>query len=339
MKTSIVILNWNTADYLRRFLPALLSSAEGCDAEVVVADNASADASLEVMASEFPSVRVIALDKNYGFTGGYNRALKEIEAEYYVLINTDVEVSPGWLEPLTEYMDAHPECGACGPKLLSYSDRESFEYAGAAGGFIDRYGYPFCRGRLLSSVEKDEGQYDGAPASVLWASGACLMVRSSVFHALGGFDEDFFAHFDEIDLCWRMLLSGWKVAMIPASAVYHIGGGTLPQDSPFKLRLNFRNNLLTLWKNLPATIGIRKARCRIFQRMILDGLAAAVYLFTCRWSSFKAVLEAHREFRRLRKAPAAAESHPVDGIYPGSILFDRIFRKNRIFAFCRKEKV
>ena len=338
MKTSIVILNYNTADYLRRFLPPLLDSIKGLDAEVVVADNASADASLEVMASGFPSMRVIALDRNYGFTGGYNRALSEVDAELYVLINSDVEVPAGWLEPLTAYMDAHPECGACGPKLLSFADRSSFEYAGAAGGFIDRYGYPFCRGRLLTTSEKDEGQYD-TQRLVHWVSGACIMVRSKVFHALGGFDEDFFAHFDEIDLCWRMQLAGWKVASVPSSVVYHIGGGTLPQTSPFKLRLNYRNNLLTLWKNLPATFGPRKARLRLTARMLLDGVAAAVYLLKGQWSSFPQVWKAHREFRRLRGKVTPASGHKVDGLYPGCILFDRIFRKNRIFAFCRKENI
>ena len=338
MKTSIVILNYNTADYLRRFLPPLLDSIKGLDAEVVVADNASADASLEVMASGFPSVRVIALDRNYGFTGGYNRALSEVDAELYVLINSDVEVPAGWLEPLTAYMDAHPECGACGPKLLSFADRSSFEYAGAAGGFIDRYGYPFCRGRLLTTSEKDEGQYDTVE-NVHWVSGACIMVRSKVFHALGGFEEDFFAHFDEIDLCWRMQLAGWKVTSVPSSVVYHIGGGTLPQTSPFKLRLNYRNNLLTLWKNLPATVGPRKARLRLMARLLLDGIAAIVYILKGQWSSFPQVWKAHREFRRMRGAVTPAAGHRVDGLYPGCILFDRIFRKNRIFAFCRKENI
>ena len=338
MKTSIVILNYNTADYLRRFLPPLLESIKGQDAEVVVADNASTDSSLEVMAAEFPSVRVIALDRNYGFTGGYNRALREVEAELYVLINTDVEVPSGWLEPLVGYMDEHPECGACGPKLLSFADRRRFEYAGAAGGFIDRYGYPFCRGRVLTLTEEDNGQYD-SPRLVHWVSGACLMVRSEVFNGLGGFDDDFFAHFDEIDLCWRMQLAGWKVAAIPSSAVYHIGGGTLPQTSPFKLRLNYRNNLLTLWKNLPATVGPRKAKLRLTERMLLDGLAAIVYLLKGQWSSFTAVWTAHREFRRMRGKAIEAKGCKVEGLYPGSILLDRIFRKNRIFAFCRKDNI
>ena len=338
MKTSIVILNYNTADYLRRFLPPLLDSVRELDAEVVVADNASGDSSLEVMASGFPSVRVIALDRNYGFTGGYNRALSEVKAELYVLINSDVEVPAGWLEPLVDYMDSHPECGACGPKLLSEADRGRFEYAGAAGGFIDRYGYPFCRGRLLTTTEKDEGQYD-FPREVHWVSGACLIVRSEVFHGLGGFDEDFFAHFDEIDLCWRMQLAGWKVASVPSSVVYHIGGGTLPQTSPFKLRLNYRNNLLTLWKNLPATVGPRKAQLRLTARMLLDGIAAVVYLLKGQWASFPQVWKAHKEFRQLRGKVTPAAGHQVDGLYPGCILFDRIFRKNRIFAFCRKKDI
>ena len=203
MKTSVVILNYNTRDYLRQFLPGLIGSCKELDAQVVVTDNASTDGSVAMMQAEFPQVPLIVLDRNYGFTGGYNRALEGIEAEYYVLINSDIEVPSGWLKPLVAWMDSHPSCGACGPKLLSYAQRDTFEYAGAAGGLVDRYGYPFCRGRVMQRIEKDNGQYD-SPAEVLWASGACLMVRSGVWKALGGLDERFFAHMEEIDLCWRM---------------------------------------------------------------------------------------------------------------------------------------
>ena len=336
MKVAVVILNYNTRDYLRKFLPGLLASCQGLDAQVMVADNASADDSLQLMKSVFPDVPLRVLDKNYGFTGGYNRALKDVDAEYYVLINSDIEVPQEWLKPLIEWMDSHPDCGACGPKLLSYHQRDSFEYAGAAGGKLDKYGYPFCRGRILQLVEKDHGQYD-QPANVLWVSGACLMVRASLWKELGGLDERFFAHMEEIDLCWRMQLRGWKVTLVPQSYVYHIGGGTLPNESPFKLRLNFRNNLLLLENNLPATFvaqgrkekaARRKTRMRIFLRMCLDGMSALVYLFTGRWSFFRSVVQAHWEYRHLRKR-GEIPSHPhfPEGLYNGWVVPRGLFGK------------
>ena len=328
MKTAVVILNYNTRNYLEQFLPGLVASCEGLDAQVIVADNASADSSADFMQSHFPEVPLIVLEKNYGFTGGYNRALQMIEADYYVLINSDIEVPKGWLGPLVEWMDSHPECGACGPKLLSWHQRDTFEYAGAAGGLLDRYGYPFCRGRIMQKVEKDHGQYD-QPADVLWCSGACLMVRSSVWKALGGLDDRFFAHMEEIDLCWRMQLRGWKVTMVPSSYVYHIGGGTLPNESPFKLRLNYRNNLLMLENNLPATLGSRfKTRIRIFTRMCLDGLSALVYLLKGKWSFFRAVIQAHLEYRRLRRpGEMIPNARKPDGLYKGWIVPVGLFGK------------
>ena len=329
MKTAVVILNWNTRNYLREYLPALISSTEGLDAEVIVADNASTDGSLEMLSEEFPHVRRIPLDRNYGFTGGYNRALAQVEADYFVLINSDIEVPDGWLRPLTDWMDTHPGCGACGPKLLSMHDRNTFEYAGAAGGLIDKYGYPFCRGRVMSKVEKDEGQYD-TPADVFWVSGACLMVRSHLWKELGGLDDRFFAHMEEIDLCWRIQLAGYRVTVVPDSFVYHIGGGTLPNDSPFKLRLNYRNNLLMLENNLARTFraqgydvygALGKARRRILVRMLLDGLSAVNYLITKKWASYKAVVKAHAEYRRLRRKTtpdevASQKESAIHGWYP-----------------------
>ena len=334
MKTAVVILNYNTADYLQRFLPGLVASCEGLDAQVIVADNASKDGSVALMQERFPQVPLIVLEENYGFTGGYNRALAQVEADYYVLINSDIEVPKDWLKPLVEWMDSHPLCGACGPKLISYQQRDTFEYAGAAGGRLDKYGYPFCRGRILQKVEKDHGQYD-EPADVLWCSGACLMVRASVWKTLGGLDERFFAHMEEIDLCWRMQLRGWKVTMVPQSFVYHIGGGTLPNESPFKLRLNFRNNLLLLENNLPATFAAggvtharRKTRRRIFLRMCLDGLSALVYLVTRRWSFYQAVVQAHKEYRQLRR-PGEIPPNPQmpEGLYNGWIVPKGLFGK------------
>ena len=329
MKTAVVILNYNTRQYLERFLPDLIASCEGLDAQVIVADNASSDGSVELMKERFPEVPLIVLDQNYGFTGGYNKALQQIEAEYFVLINSDIEVPSDWLRPLSDWMDAHPECGACGPKLLSYARRNHFEYAGAAGGLMDSFGYPFCRGRILQHIEKDEGQYD-TPADVLWVSGACLMVRAQLWKALGGLDERFFAHMEEIDLCWRLQLNGYKVTMVPYSQVWHIGGGTLPNESPFKLRLNFRNNLLLLENNLPATFVADgagpgwarvKTRLRIFARMCLDGGSALVYLFTGRWTFFRSVVTAHQEYRRMRRPGVIPEKpQKPEGLWGGWIV-------------------
>lgn len=326
MKTAVVILNYNTKDYLRKFLPGLIASCRRLDAQVWVADNASSDGSVKLLQEEFPEVPLILLEENFGFTGGYNRALRMIQADYYLLINSDIQVPEGWLGPLVEWMDSHPECGACGPKLLSYHDHGSFEYAGAAGGYIDRYGYPFCRGRIMQKLEKDNGQYD-TPADVLWVSGACLMVRSSIWKELGGLDDRFFAHMEEIDLCWRMQLRGWKVNVVPASYVYHIGGGTLSNENPRKLFFNFRNNLLLLENNLPSTLGSHsKARRRIFTRKCLDGISAIVYFLKGKWSFASAVLKAHRDYRRLRR-PGELLQNPrkPDGIYNGWIVPKGLF--------------
>ena len=350
MKTALVILNWNTREYLRRWLPALLRS----EADVWVADNASTDGSLEMLAEEFPQVRTIALDTNYGFTGGYDRAFEQIakvaDYQYYVLINSDVEVPDGWLTPLEDWMDSHPECGACGPKILAMDADGGrtcrFEYAGAAGGLIDRYGYPFCRGRVLSRTETDEGQYD-SPADVLWVSGACMMTRASLWHKLGGLDDRFFAHMEEIDYCWRAQLAGWKVNVVPSSKVWHLGGGTLPQGSPFKLKLNFRNNLLLLEDNLMATFvaggtsrrtAACKARLRIFARMVLDGGSAAVYLLTGRAEAFRAVVSAHKEYRKLKAGDAAGASaeRVPDGLRDICLLPLSALKGKGIFEYLRQ---
>lgn len=339
MKTAVVILNWNTKEFLRRFLPGLIESVKGMDAEVIVADNASTDGSAELMKVQFPEVRTINLDDNYGFTGGYNRALQEIEAQYYVLLNSDIEVTPDWLDPLVRWMDNHPECGACGPKLHSWYDRDSFEYAGAAGGMLDRWGYPFCRGRVMKKVEKDHGQYD-SPADVFWITGACLMTRSSLWKELGGLDSRFFAHMEEIDYCWRLQLKGHKVTVVPQSLIYHVGGGTLSNDSPFKLKLNYRNNLLMLQNNLAKTLvsdgkspskALREASGRIFQRKCLDGCSAAVYLLTGRFKCFKAVIEAHKEAglmsRCVTEDISIYKGAKICGRYDGSIIFASITGK------------
>jgi len=256
MTTAIVILNWNGRHFLEKYLPCLLESVEGLtDVRVVVADSASTDSSLQMLAERFPQIHTVPLDKNYGFAGGYNRALQHLEDDCFILLNSDVEPDRDWLYPLLEWMEFHPECGICGPKLHMMSQRERFEYAGAAGGLIDHFGYPFCRGRVLRRTETDNGQYD-IPSEVFWTSGAAFMIRSSLFFSLGGFCEDFFAHMEEIDLCWRARLQGWTVCAVPRSVVYHLGGGSLPQDSPQKLLLNYRNNLLMLSRNLPQTCAL-----------------------------------------------------------------------------------
>ncbi|MBO7397005.1 MAG: glycosyltransferase family 2 protein [Bacteroidales bacterium] len=337
MKTAVVILNYNTREYLERFLPALCASCEGLDAQVVVADNASSDGSADFMKEKWPEIPLICLDGNYGYTGGYNRALAMLDATYYVLINSDIEVPADWLSPLVDWMDSHPECAACAPKLLDWNNRGRFEYAGAAGGYLDLWGYPYCRGRILQMIEEDHGQYD-EPARVLWASGACLMVRAAVFHGLGGFDERFFAHMEEIDLCWRMQLEGFKIDIVPSSKVWHIGGGTLPNNSPFKLRLNFRNNLLLLENNLARTFRAShpmwtddkcyfRARRHIIWRMLLDGGSALVFLLTGRKEFFKAVIQAHKEYRQLRsKASLEGQAHlAIEGLSERPVVLTALF--------------
>ena len=295
MKVAVVILNWNGEAMLRRFLPTVVRYS--CDeAERWVADNASDDASVQLLREHFPSVRLIQLDKNYGFAEGYNRALAQIEAEYYVLLNSDVEVTHHWLTPLVEYMDAYPDVAACQPKLLSEANRDYFEYAGASGGFIDRYGYPFCRGRIFNTVEEDNGQYDYI-IDILWATGACMLIRSADYREVHGLDGRFFAHNEEIDLCWRLRQRGRRIVCIPESEVYHVGGGTLPKSNPMKTFLNFRNNLTMLYKNLPD--GELKGVMRV--RRVLDYVAALKMLVADRsWADFKAVVKARRAFYRWR---------------------------------------
>ena len=319
MDVAVVILNWNGRALMERFVPVLLDNIPKENCFVVVADNASTDDSLPWLQANYPQVEVIALDQNYGFAGGYNRALKMVEADYYVLLNSDVEVSPGWLETLVDFMEDNPDVGVCQPKIRSVARRDCFEYAGAAGGYIDRYGYPFCRGRILSNIEKDNGQYD-EPDQCFWASGACMMVRSDLYHYLGGLDELFRAHMEEIDFCWRAKLAGHQVWAVPRAVVYHVGGGSLDASSPRKLYLNYRNSLLMLQKNLP----VHERGKVMAARKFMDFCASLVYLFTGRWSYFKAVWQAKRDFRRL--APEVEVSSFTEdgndiGLYYGSIIF------------------
>lgn len=294
-KIAIVILNWNGQKMMEQYLPSVVKYSAD-EAAVIVADNASTDSSMEMLSRHFPMVRQIKLDRNYGFAEGYNRALREVEAEYYLLLNSDVEVTHHWLTPLTEFMDSHPDVAACQPKLLSMNRRDNFEYAGAAGGLLDRYGYPFCRGRIFDTVEQDEGQYDDT-ASVVWATGACMMVRSADYWKAGGLDGRFFAHCEEIDFCWRLRIMGRKVCCVPDSEVYHLGGGTLPKGNPMKTYLNFRNNLTMLYKNLPD----KDLRHVMRVRWFLDYLAAwEMLLLKHSLGDFKAVYRARRDFAKWK---------------------------------------
>ena len=298
-KVAVVILNWNGCGMLRRFLPGVVCHTEADGGVVWLADNGSTDDSVEMVSREFPSVRLIRLEENFGFAEGYNRALAQLEAEYIVLLNSDVEVTEHWLRPLVDYMDAHPEVAACQPKLLSHRHRNCFEYAGASGGFIDRYGYPFCRGRVMGVVEEDRGQYDKV-VPVFWASGAALFIRRKDYWEAGGLDGQFFAHMEEIDLCWRLRARGRGLVCISQSVVYHVGAATLKRENPHKTFLNFRNNLLMLYKNLPQEELASVMRVRT----LLDYLAVLNFLLHFQWSNVKAVLRARRAFHALKDSYA-----------------------------------
>ena len=295
-KLAIVILNWNGAKMLRQYLPSVLEYSRD-EAVVYVADNASTDESITLLKEQFPEVKLILLEKNWGFAEGYNKALQQVDAEYYLLLNSDIEVTEGWLTPMLAFMDAHAEVAACQPKLLSIYQRDSFEYAGACGGYLDRYGYPFCRGRVFDVVEKDQGQYD-EPAKIHWATGAALLVRARIYKEVGGLDGRFFAHQEEIEMCWRMRIRGYQLYCLPESKVYHVGGGTLPKSNPMKTYLNFRNNLTMLYKCLPEKDLKPVMRLRWF----LDYLAAFQTLILNRnVGDFKAIFRARRDFKRWRK--------------------------------------
>ena len=324
-KVSVVILNWNGVEMLRKFLPGVVEHSQGEGVEVCVADNASTDASCEVLRKEFPEVRLIELAENYGFAEGYNRAFQQVEAEYVVLLNSDVEVTPGWLLPLCTYMDAHPETAACQPKLRSERNKECFEYAGAAGGYLDIYGYPFCRGRIFDVVEEDKGQYDSV-ASVFWASGAALFIRLKDYREVGGLDGRFFAHMEEIDLCWRLGSRGRGLVCVPQSVVYHVGAATLKKESPRKTFLNFRNNLLMLYKNLPEAELKRVLRIR----GLLDIVAMVVFFLKGEKDNAKAVIQARKEFKQLRPSFLASREenlkHAVTDDVQGKCSFSILWK-------------
>lgn len=295
-KCAVIILNWNGIELLKQFLPTAAEYTISPDADLIVADNGSTDGSVEWVRTNFPQVKVIEFAENYGFAEGYNLAIADC-ASYplSLLLNSDVEVTPDWLSPLLDYMDKNPDCGALQPKIRSFRHREMFEYAGAAGGYLDKNGYPFCRGRLFGFVEKDEGQYDSV-ADVAWASGAALLVRTDLYEKAGGLDARFFAHMEEIDLCCRIRAAGYKIACVPASVVFHVGGASLAKGNPRKTYLNFRNNLLLLHKNMPA----RKGKKRLFIRRMYDSLAWLMFMAKFDFANARAILKAHADFRKMR---------------------------------------
>jgi GT2 family glycosyltransferase len=335
IKTAVVILNWNGRKLLSRFLPDVVSNTVSDDTAVYVADNGSDDDSVEWIESHQPEVKVIRLDRNYGYAGGYNRALKQIEAEYYILLNSDIRVESGWAGQLTTFMDMHPGVGACQPKIRSLDRPAAFEYAGAAGGFLDWLGYPFCRGRILDTIEDDRGQYVDTH-EIFWASGSCMAVRASAFEECDGFDDYFFLHMEEIDLCWRMQNAGLSICYVPDAIVWHLGGGTLGYGSPMKTYYNFRNSLIMMAKNLPA----RHLRRTIFIRQLLDGMAALILLFREGRASAAAILRAHRHFRGQHMAiktfraltPQADMYHTPHTMMNKSVLFEYYIRGRKRFS-------
>jgi GT2 family glycosyltransferase len=326
-KIAVVILNWNGAKLLEQFLPSVLEYSD--EAKIYVVDNASTDTSIEVITAQFPSVTIIQNDGNYGFASGYNVALEQVEEEYYALVNSDVEVTKNWLTPILSIFDSEPKIGIIQPKILDYKRKDYFEYAGAAGGYIDQFGYPFCRGRIFDTLEKDNGQYDDE-TEIFWASGACFFIRKEIYRKLNGFDCEFFAHQEEIDLCWRAFNLGYKAKYTSKSVVYHVGGATLHESNPKKTFLNFRNSLLMLTKNLPKN----KLVSIIFVRLLLDGLAGIQFLFKGKFNHFWVIIKAHFHYYHLinktlkkRKAPQSENYY-----YIKSIVYKYFVKNGTIFG-------
>lgn len=326
-RLAVIILNWNGVGLLRQFIPSASRFTSGEDVDLIVADNGSTDESVAWLKENHPEVKILELPENYGFAEGYNRAIEATAYPYTLLLNSDVEVTDGWWQPLLKFMEEHPDVGALQPKIKSFAHPDSFEYAGAAGGYLDKLGYPYCRGRLFDIVEKDEGQYDGEPVDVTWASGAALLVRTDLYRKLGGLDARFFAHMEEIDLCCRMIAAGKRVVALMDSEVFHVGGASLNQGNPKKTYLNFRNNLLLLHKNLPAP---KRGRILFFRRL-MDTLAFGMYVAKFDFANARAILRAHNDFRRMRKEYAVDANLSSDRILSDRlIVFDRyLFGKKR----------
>lgn len=326
---AVIILNWNGLHLLKQFLPTAAQHSITSDTDLIVADNGSTDESVKWVEDNFPQVKVLKLDKNYGFAEGYNKVINATRYRYTVLLNSDVEVTAGWTEPLLHYMRHNPDIGALQPKIRSWRDRNSFEYAGAAGGFLDKLGYPYCRGRLFASIEIDHGQYDGDPIDVCWASGAALMVDTELYLSVGGLDSRFFAHMEEIDLCCRIHAAGRRVMALSDAVVYHVGGASLEQGNPQKTYLNFRNNLLLLHKNMPAKEGRRK----LFIRRLYDTLAWGMFILKFDFANANAILRAHRDFRRMKKLYTSHPDHNVLASLPGAdrnIIIDYYLKRKKI---------
>jgi len=329
-KVAVVILNWNGVDHLREFMPSVMSSIWP-NLEIIVGDNASTDSSVAFIKGAYPNVTVVENDQNYGFTGGYNRILQHVEADYYILLNSDVEVHPGWIAPVIELMESDPKIAVAAPKIKSYLQKDHFEHAGAAGGFIDSFGYPFCRGRMFYEIEEDKGQYEQSD-EIFWASGAALFIKKKCWDEANGFDERFFAHMEEIDLCWRLKNRGYKVMYCAQSEVFHLGGGTLNTENPFKTYLNFRNNLLLLKKNLPYW----RAVLIISIRYGMDLMAIVRFMNEGKRKDAWAVSKAHQNFLRhvfkrehIRIAKGRTK---LKGMYKGSIVADFFMKKKRSFT-------
>jgi len=330
-KTAILILNWNNQEFLESFLPGMIAETPADIAEIIVADNGSTDNSILWLKQHHPQIRIIELGKNHGFAGGYNLAIKECSHEIIGIVNSDIEVGRNWLESIHTKL-SEPNVAAVMPKILSYNLKDQLEYAGAAGGFIDKFGYPFCRGRIFDSAEKDEGQYN-TPIQVHWATGACMFIKRQVFDDAGGFDADFFAHMEEIDLCWRIRRMGFEIWVEPSSFVYHVGGGSLPNESPGKLYLNFRNNLALLYKNLPDS---KVFKIMLIRRM-LDGVAAAQYIIKGQFRYVGSIIKAHRDFYKWKPSLRAAKKNThistkeVD-VYQKSIVSEYFLKGRKLFS-------
>lgn len=330
-KVSVVILNWNGEKLLPEFLPSVLKHTDLEYAEIVVADNNSGDNSIACLKENFPQIRLIQLAENYGFAEGYNQALQHIESDYVVLLNSDVEVTENWLMPAIGFMDANETVAALQPKILSYRNKEYFEYAGASGGFIDKYGYPFCRGRIFGNIEKDHAQYDDI-TDIFWASGACMFIRLNDFIQAGGFDSTFFAHMEEIDLCWRLNARGRKIVCYPHSVVYHVGAATLSAENPRKTFLNFRNNLLMLYKNLPE----KSLKKTLTVRLFLDYIAAFQMIVSGKYKNAKAVLQAHKDFKNIRNSYKSKREINIQKTNTETI--KTLYNKSILWNFYAKQK-
>lgn len=334
MKIAVVILNWNGKNFLEKFLPSVVSY-NTANAQIVVADNNSTDDSIEFLRNNYPQITIVKNAANGGFAKGYNDALQHVKAEYYVLLNSDVEVTPNWIEPIIQLMDSDTSIAACQPKIKAYHNKNYFEYAGAAGGFIDNYGYAFCRGRIFNTLEEDKGQYNRA-GEIFWATGACLFIRSECYHKMQGFDEDFFAHMEEIDLCWRLKNEGYKIMYCPSSAIYHVGGGTLDKTNPRKTYLNFRNNLYMLCKNHAP----RYFYLKLFMRMVLDGIAGAKFIVSGEIGHCIAIVKAHFSFyasfgKMMKKRKALKQNikhYTTNAIYPHNLIVSYYLKGKKKFS-------